>query len=81
MIRECFHFVNLFNTLNKLMQENMLRQEYVAVAPMTKLSAVNSGGSPRMQAGKSLMGMLLTMKLNYLKNITNNRQDKILRIL
>lgn len=42
------------------MQEKILRQEYVAVAPMTKLSAVNSGGSPNMQAGKSLIGMLLT---------------------
>lgn len=59
MMRECFHLVNLFNTLNKLMHENMLRHEYVAVAPMTKLSAVNSGGSPKIQAGKSLIGMLL----------------------
>jgi len=41
------------------MHEKMFRQEYVAVAPMTKLSAVNSGGSPKIQAGKSLMGMLV----------------------
>lgn len=45
------------------MQENMLRHEYGAVSPITKLSDVNSGGaSPIMHDGKSKIGILFGIK-------------------
>lgn len=41
------------------MHENILRQEYGAESPMTKLSEVSSdGASPIMHAGKSIIGIL-----------------------
>ena len=58
IIRECFHLVSLFNTLNKLMQENMFLQQYGDVSPISKVSAVNSGCSPMTQEGKSNKAML-----------------------
>lgn len=47
------------------MHENTLRHEYVAESPITKLSDVSSGGSPSIQAGKSIIGMLEIKCINY----------------
>lgn len=58
MILECFHFVSLFNILNKFMHENIFLQEYNAASPISKFSAVNSGWSPITHAGKSNIGIL-----------------------
>lgn len=67
MTRECFHFVSLLRMRSKLMHENILRHEYGAVSPITKLSDVSSGGeSPMMHAGKSNIGMLCQIK-NHIK--------------
>lgn len=42
----------------------MLRHEYGAVSPITKLSDVSSGGeSPMIHAGKSRIGILNRQKL------------------
>ena len=73
IIRECFHLVSLFNTLNKLMHENMFLQQYGDVSPISKVSAVNSGCSPMTQEGKSNKAML---KIKNWKNENKFHQNK-----
>lgn len=59
MILDCFHFVSLLRTLNKLIQEKIFLQQKVDVSPISRVSAVNSGCSPMTQEGKSNSAMLM----------------------
>lgn len=58
MILECFHFVILFRTLSKLIQEYTFLQEQNENSPTSTLSNERSGPSPITHVGKSNTGIL-----------------------
>lgn len=65
IILECFHFVILFKTLSKLIQEYTFLQEYIGNSDTSILSNESLGPSPITHIGNSNIEILKYKNYNY----------------